>query len=677
DENRQENNEITNPDETTEDEQNLSSPSSSSSSSSINYPIDKNGDNNIHEENKIDLDTSEDNIINTTNKKKSDESLKIPEPMKKKHKKSLDNSSGGEGIDDNTEPSCSTRSSGALIKFLKDFHNLKDSDDDEDGDDVDNDKGIILEKSRESEINSVDQSIPTPDPETEIVRNSSIDNEQSEHSDRDEDDELDEEQSNASENADDSSEWTTASDDEIDGVPAVLKKKKPIPKWFILPELLNRQIGNNKNLDRNFYGSLHAVQRMKLFHKMDAHEGCVNALCFNESGRYIASASDDLKVIVWDWARNKYKNIYPTGHRLNIFDVKWLPIDFESLMVTCARDGQVRLIDTRIATNRRLTSHRKEARSLAVHPDHVYGILSAGDDGKVLSIDIRAEKPTRLITVKERSSVIPLYTIHINPSNSNEFCVGGRSHSLKVYDRRRILEPIHDFCPIKLRQNSTAYVTSAVYNYNGTELLVSHSDDDIYLFDTAVPHPNGDYAHHYEGHRNSITIKGVNFFGPKSEFIVSGSDCANIFIWEKNSEAIVQWMFGDNHGVVNRLESHPHVPILATSGLDSDIKLWVPSNEAEPTMPNLETCVKTNMSNRVADGLQPDVFDSRMLSVFFHHVRQYGLYPGQAGMRDRILHNHPFDDISESSNESASSNNNNGDDSSADDDSEVPQCSPS
>lgn len=38
-------------------------------------------------------------------------------------------------------------------------------------------------------------------------------------------------------------------------------------------------------------------------------------------------------------------------------------------------------------------------------------------------------------------------------------------------------------------------------------------------------------------------------------------------------------------------------------------------------------CVKTNMSNRVTDGSQPDVFDSRMLSVFFHHVRQYGLYP--------------------------------------------------
>lgn len=45
-------------------------------------------------------------------------------------------------------------------------------------------------------------------------------------------------------------------------------------------------------------------------------------------------------------------------------------------------------------------------------------------------------------------------------------------------------------------------------------------------------------------------MKGVNFFGPRSEFIVSGSDCGNIYFWDKNTEAIVQWMRGDEEGVV-------------------------------------------------------------------------------------------------------------------------------
>jgi len=48
-----------------------------------------------------------------------------------------------------------------------------------------------------------------------------------------------------------------------------------------------------------------------------------------------------------------------------------------------------------------------------------------------------------------------------------------------------------------------------------------------------------------------IAVKGVNFFGPKSEYVISGSDCGNIFIWDKNTEAVVQWMAGDNQGVVS------------------------------------------------------------------------------------------------------------------------------
>lgn len=46
-------------------------------------------------------------------------------------------------------------------------------------------------------------------------------------------------------------------------------------------------------------------------------------------------------------------------------------------------------------------------------------------------------------------------------------------------------------------------------------------------------------------------VKGVNFYGPKSEFVVSGSDCGHIFLWEKSSCQIVQFMEGDKGGVVS------------------------------------------------------------------------------------------------------------------------------
>lgn len=59
------------------------------------------------------------------------------------------------------------------------------------------------------------------------------------------------------------------------------------------------------------------------------------------------------------------------------------------------------------------------------------------------------------------------------------------------------------------------------------------------------------FSNFYCGHRNSETFKGVSFFGPHSEFVVSGSDCGNIFIWDKKTESIVQWMMGDEGGVVS------------------------------------------------------------------------------------------------------------------------------
>ena len=79
-----------------------------------------------------------------------------------------------------------------------------------------------------------------------------------------------------------------------------------------------------------------------------------------------------------------------------------------------------------------------------------------------------------------------------------------------------------------------------------------------------------------------LAVKGVNFYGLKSEFIVSGSDCGNVFLWDKKSEAIVNYFNADDGGVVNVLEPHPHAPILATSGLDHDVKIWLPTAE-EPT----------------------------------------------------------------------------------------------
>ena len=47
-----------------------------------------------------------------------------------------------------------------------------------------------------------------------------------------------------------------------------------------------------------------------------------------------------------------------------------------------------------------------------------------------------------------------------------------------------------------------------------------------------------------------FAVKGVNFYGPQSEFIVSGSDCGNVYLWHHDSEKIVNFFHADDGGVV-------------------------------------------------------------------------------------------------------------------------------
>jgi WD repeat-containing protein 42A len=53
-----------------------------------------------------------------------------------------------------------------------------------------------------------------------------------------------------------------------------------------------------------------------------------------------------------------------------------------------------------------------------------------------------------------------------------------------------------------------------------------------------------------------FSVKGVNFFGDKSQFIVSGSDCGHVFIWDKQTGSIVNFFRGDENGVVRHLSLH-------------------------------------------------------------------------------------------------------------------------
>jgi WD40 repeat protein len=64
----------------------------------------------------------------------------------------------------------------------------------------------------------------------------------------------------------------------------------------------------------------------------------------------------------------------------------------------------------------------------------------------------------------------------------------------------------------------------------------------------------------------------VNFLGSSDEYVTSGSDDGNFFIWRKATGKLHEILEGDGT-VVNVIESHPHFPLIAVSGIDTTVKV--------------------------------------------------------------------------------------------------------
>lgn len=405
------------------------------------------------------------------------------------------------------------------------------------------------------------------------------------------------------------------------------------PVWRAVPSIRSREIGRDAHqFVRRVCGARGLVQRLELQGRLERHAGCVNTLHFNPSGTRLASGSDDLRVIIWDWAVKRAELEFDSGHKSNVFQAKFLPHSGDSTLAMCARDGQIRVAELsatqRCKNTKRVAQHKGAAHKLALEPDSPCSFLSAGEDAVVFGIDLRLDRPAnKLVVVKEGDKKVGLYTIYVNPAKTHHFAVGGRDQYVRIYDQRKINENdnngvLKKFCPSHLvSSESKTNITCLVYSHDGTELLASYNDEDIYLFDSN--HSDGaDYLRRYKGHRNNATVKGVNFYGPCSEFVVSGSDCGHIYLWDKYSARIVQFMEGDRGGVVNCLEPHPHLPGMATSGLDHDIKLWAPTAETPTTLKGLKEVMKKNKRERDEDSVRHgDQYDTQLLWFLMRHMR--------------------------------------------------------
>lgn len=68
------------------------------------------------------------------------------------------------------------------------------------------------------------------------------------------------------------------------------------------------------------------------------------------------------------------------------------------------------------------------------------------------------------------------------------------------------------------------------------------------------------------------------WFGGRDEYIAAGSDCGSLLIWERKSGALIKGFEADMN-ILNCVQPHPSILLLATSGIEHVIRFWQPLDE--------------------------------------------------------------------------------------------------
>lgn len=90
-----------------------------------------------------------------------------------------------------------------------------------------------------------------------------------------------------------------------------------------------------------------------------------------------------------------------------------------------------------------------------------------------------------------------------------------------------------------------------------------------------------DYECRLLGASNTTTdIKEANYFGNNGQFVIAGSDCGCMLLWDRSTTNLIEAWQGDE-SIVNCVQPHPSVCLVASSGIDPVVRLWSPRSSAD------------------------------------------------------------------------------------------------
>jgi WD40 repeat protein len=199
-----------------------------------------------------------------------------------------------------------------------------------------------------------------------------------------------------------------------------------------------------------------------------------------------------------------------------------------------------------------------------------------------------------------------LFQIDVHPIDRKRFLTCGCDGTIRLFDMRLIHRgdsTERGFSVNPAYGRGVCKVTGAAFSDNGERIAASVIGGDIHVIDAnqfidlaTLPPPVNQNSWVFDddddggqqrpmspatgeivrlvGHRSERTIKTCNWFG---DFVVTGSDCGDIYFYDVETAKIVKIMRG-HQSPTNVVTVHREKRLLATSGVDDYATLWEPDS---------------------------------------------------------------------------------------------------
>ncbi|MEI6045365.1 MAG: serine/threonine-protein kinase [Chloroflexota bacterium] len=304
----------------------------------------------------------------------------------------------------------------------------------------------------------------------------------------------------------------------------------------------------------------------------NGHTAAISDLAFSPDGSYLASASQDRSVRLWEPNQGKQVRVianFNFGRAITALAIS----PNSKIIATAGAEGYVSFSEFNALWKGgqplETINHNITINKLAFSPDGKF-LASLASDGVIRLWDIEQIGISTNPAITLKNQLTPISALAFSPNNKY-LATTGDNNSIKLWDLTTKVGT-NSLLPIRTFDGytSTSTIRTLAFSPDGQVLASGGDDSNIRFWDMVLITPGGRPPATLIGHgRPIITIA----FSPDGKTLASGSSDYTLKLWDVGDKRLLTTISFYGYQIL-RVSFSPNGKILASADSSNTIKLW-------------------------------------------------------------------------------------------------------